>query len=232
MLQIPTVGLQCSRSNAQGITTHAKHKSTASTKKTKVTWNLQLHCARKTSRNRRRNDHARTRRASEPTCLRNGTTSVYPINAIISAHPNIQIASMMQQFQRDLPRRTCKTQSESQGSTAEQLPFNQRWRNHSTAICRHWVPTHNGIAIHYCGTHRLDAAVPTPNASQHMQNTKAQHQQRKEKVTWNLQFHWVRKTSRNRRQNDHARTRRASEPTFLPSRTSGYLEKHNVSCTS
>ena len=55
---------------------------------------------------------------------------------------NIQIASVMQQFQGDLPRRvTSKTQSESQDSTAKQLPFEQPWHNHSTVICRNWVAT-------------------------------------------------------------------------------------------
>ena len=32
------------------------------------------------------------------------------------ANPNIQIAALMQQFQCDLPKMTCKTQSESQDS--------------------------------------------------------------------------------------------------------------------
>ena len=48
-----------------------------------------------------------------------------------------------------------------------------------------------------------------------MQNTIAQQQQRREKVTWNPQFHCVRKSNRNRRQSEDHRNRRAREPTFL-----------------
>ena len=51
------------------------------------------------------------------------------------ANPNIQIASIMAHFQCDLPTMTCKTQSESQNSTGEQVPFEKPWRSHSTAIC-------------------------------------------------------------------------------------------------
>ena len=86
---------------------------------------------------------------------------------------------MMQQFQCDPPRMTCKTQSESQDSTAEQLPFDQRWRNHSTAVCRHWVATrhriatHQRIATHYCRTHCLDAAVAMHKAAQNEQESTA-----------------------------------------------------------
>ena len=38
-------------------------------------------------------------------------------------------------------------------------------------------------------THLFNAAVPMHKVSQHMQNTIAQHHQRREKVTWNHQFH-------------------------------------------
>ena len=144
------------------------------------------------------------------------------------ANPNIQIASTMQQFQCDLPRMTCKTQAESQNSTAEQLHFDQRWRNHSTAVCRHWVETRHRITTHYCRTHCLDAAVPMHKASQHMQNTIAQHQQRKEKVTWNHQFHCARKTNRNRRQSGRPQASRAREWTFLRNASSVYQKKSFV----
>ena len=56
----------------------------------------------------------------------------------------------------------------------------------STAICRDWIAKHTRIATHYCRTHRLDASVPMHKASQHMQNTKAQHHQRRDQVTWNV----------------------------------------------
>ena len=48
--------------------------------------------------------------------------------------------------------------------------------------------------------------------SHHMQNTIAQHHQRRAKVTGNHQFHYARKTNRNRDQSDDARNRRAREP--------------------
>ena len=51
-LQIPRVQdmnkcLERSSSTAESVSTHAKHNSTASSKKRKVTWNHQFHCARK-----------------------------------------------------------------------------------------------------------------------------------------------------------------------------------------
>ena len=57
-----------------------------------------------------------------------------------------------------------------------------------------------------------------------MQNTTGQHQQRTEKVTWNLQLHCARKLNRNRRQSNDARTRRAREPTLLRVETLCVLE--------
>ena len=88
-------------------------------------------------------------------------------NTMFRANPNIQIASMMQQFQCNPPRMICKTQSESQDSTAEKVPFDQRWRwrSHSIAICRHWVATHkkityNGYTI--CSYLQLQNRISTP----------------------------------------------------------------------
>ena len=77
------------------------------------------------------------------------------------------------------------------------------------------IPQHNRSAAHYCRTHRFDAPVPMHKVSQHMQNTIAQQQQRREKVTWNLQFHCARKLNRDRRQREDRRNHRAREPTFL-----------------
>ena len=57
----------------------------------------------------------------------------------------------------------------------------KRWRSHSSAICANWTAQHTRIATRYCRTHRFDAAVPMHKVSQHMQNTIAQHQQRREK---------------------------------------------------
>ena len=196
-----------------------------------IAWMQQLQCTkpRKTNRNRRQSGRPQASRAREPTFLRNGS-SVYPKKKF-SANPKIQIASMMQQFQCDPPRMTCKTQSESQDSTAEQLPFDQRWCNHSTAVCRHWVETHHRIATHYCRTHCLDAAVPMHKASQHMQNTIAQHQQRKEEVTWNHQFHCARKTNRNRRQSGRPQPSRA-RVSQLFSATESPFTQNKVLCKS
>ena len=55
---------------------------------------------------------------------------------------------------------TCKTKSESQDCTGEQVPFEKPWRSHSTAICTDWIAQHTRIATHYCGTHRFDTPVP------------------------------------------------------------------------
>ena len=41
-------------------------------------------------------------------------------------------------------------------------------------------------------THLFNAAVPLHKVPQHMRNTIAQHHQRREKVTWNHQFHCAR----------------------------------------
>ena len=40
--------------------------------------------------------------------------------------------------------------------------------------------------------HLFSAAVPMHRVSQHMQNTIAQHHQRRQKVTWNHELHWAR----------------------------------------
>ena len=87
------------------------------------------------------------------------------------------------------------------------------WRSHSTAICRDWVAEHTRLATHYCGTHRFDAPVPMHKVSQHMQSTIAQRQQRREKVTWNPQFHCVRSSRQIPRQSGDARTLRLPEKT-------------------
>ena len=105
-------------------------------------------------------------------------------------------------------------------------PLQEPWRSHATAICRDWVAKHNRLATHYCRTHRFDAAVPMHKVSQHMQKKIAQHPQRREKVTWNLQFHSARKSNTHRRRSKDRRTRRAIEPTFLRNGTSAYPKKH------
>ena len=56
-------------------------------------------------------------------------------NTMFRANPNIQIAALLQQFQCDLPTVTCKTQSESQDITEEQVPFEKPWRSHFTKTC-------------------------------------------------------------------------------------------------
>ena len=91
--------------------------------KRKATWTPQLQCARSSRKIRRQTEGARARCASEPTFLRDGT-SVYPKKTMFRADPNIQITSLMLQFQCDLPT-TCKTQSESQQMTQEQVAFEE-----------------------------------------------------------------------------------------------------------
>ena len=49
------------------------------------------------------------------------------------ANPSIQIASMMEQFQCELPRTTCKT-IQSQDTTGDQVAFETPWCSHSSAI--------------------------------------------------------------------------------------------------
>ena len=122
---------------------------------------------------------------------------------------------------------TCKRQSESQDSTGEQVRFEKLWRSHSTAICTDWMTENNRIATHYYRTYRFDAPVAMHKVSQHMQNTLAQHQQKREKLTCNPQFQRVHKSNRNRRQSDDARNRRAWA-NFSPQRNLRLPEKKNV----
>ena len=166
------------------------------------------------------------------------------------ANPSIHIASMMEQFQCELPGTTCKP-IQSQDTTGDQGPFETTWRSHSIAICRHGLGKDNRIATHYCKTHRCDAPVPVHKVpqhmqttialqhttvqhiplipmhkvSQHMQSTKAQHQQRREKVTWNRQLHCANMSSKIPRQSDDAEDRRTRKPTFLRPGTSLYPKK-------
>ena len=191
----------------------------------KAIWNLQFHCARKRSRNRRQNDDACNRRVREPAFLRT-VSSVYPEKTqcfvqilTFKSHPWYSSSNAICQ------ERLANTIRIFQDSTAEKVRFDQRWRKHSAAICRHWVATRNQIATRYCRTHRLDAAVPMHKASQHMQKTIAQHQQRRQRVTWNHQFHCARRSSQIRLQSEDCRTHRATEPTFLCCWTSVYPEK-------
>ena len=154
--------LGCTSSNAQSISTHAKHNSTASTKKRKShpepSVPLRAQKEQGSTAKRRRPKPLRARANFSP----QRKLRLPEKNTMFRANPNIQIASMMQQFQCNPPRMICKTQSESQDSTAEQLPFDQRWRwrSHSIAICRHWVATHTRTATQYSRTHRqLDLMI-------------------------------------------------------------------------
>ena len=69
-----------------------------------------------------------------------------PEKTMFRADPNIQITSLMLQFQCDLPT-TCKTQSESQQMTQEQVAFEEPWRSYSTAICRDRVAKHKSLVV-------------------------------------------------------------------------------------
>ena len=75
----------------------------------------------------------------------------------------------------------CKTQKYHARTRSSEEP----WHSHSTAICADGLSQHIRIATHDCRTHRFDAPVPMHKVSQHMQNTIAQQQQRREKVTRN-----------------------------------------------
>ena len=134
-------------------------------------------------------------------------------NTMFRANPNIQIAPMIREneaFVRgflQIPRvEAVKTNLSCEAS----LKF-QKFKK--------WA-------------HLFSAAVLLQKVCQHMQNTKAQHHQRREKITWNHQFHCARSSSKISRQSDDTRTRRGREPTFLRNGTSVYPKKCNVSCQS
>ena len=105
--------LGCSSSNAQSISTHAKHKSTAATKKRtshlEPSFPLSAQFETDTTAKRRpRPSHKRANFSPRP------NLRLPEKNTMFRANANIQIASMMRQFQCNQPRMTCKTQSESQ----------------------------------------------------------------------------------------------------------------------
>ena len=128
----------------------------------------------------------------------------------------------MQPVQHDLRLSGAKDNSIPHAIAAEPR------RIHSTVICRlcGQRAQKNCNAL-YCRTHRWDAPVPMHKVSQHMQNKIAQRQQRREKVIWRPQFRCARNPRQIQRQSSDARTRRASEPTFLRNGTSVY-PKNNV----
>ena len=116
------------------VSAHAKHNSTASTKKRKS--HLVLSVTIVTLRAQFGQDSTLKWRRPKPSWARaNFEPPFTRKNTMFRANPNIQIASIMAHFQCDLPTMTCKIQSESQNSTGEQVPFEKPWRSHSTAIC-------------------------------------------------------------------------------------------------
>ena len=205
-------------------TQYAQHQQ----RKEKVTWNLQFHCAHNSRQSRRQNNDARDRRASEPTFLRS-RTSVYTRrkHTMFRANPNIQIASMVQQFQCNLPRMTCKTNKNCKTvlqsrylstSVDATIPLRS-----ADSELRHTIELQHTVE-HIAWMKRFQC-------TKHLNTCKtqyAQHQQRKEKVTWNLQFHCAHNSRQSRRQNNDARDRRASEPIFLRSRTSVYTRRKHT----
>ena len=138
----------------------------------KVTWNPQLHCARKSSRIRWQSEDVRTRRAREPTFLRSGT-SVYPKKTQFF----VQILTFKSHPWWNCFNAICQEWLAKHNTiaryTGEQIPFKTPWRSHSIAICRHGLEKDNRIATHYCTTHRCYAPVPMHKVPQHMQTTKA-----------------------------------------------------------
>ena len=93
------------------MSTHAKHNSTASAKKRKghlePSVTCRAHFEQDSTAKQRRLRPSRARAYFSP--QRNLRL---PVKTMFRANPNIQIASMMKQFQCDLPRirMTCKTQ--------------------------------------------------------------------------------------------------------------------------
>ena len=102
VLQIPRVqemhvSLQCSSSNAQSLSTHAKHNSTASSKKRKShLWNHQFHCARSS-----RTFHAKAatpETVAQASQLFSVTEAPFTrLNTMFRGNPNNQIASMIRE---------------------------------------------------------------------------------------------------------------------------------------
>ena len=64
--------------------------------------------------------------------------------------------------------------------------------------------------------------------SQHMQNTIAQHQQRREKVTWNPQLHCALSSSKIPRQSGDARNRRARACQLFSGRVPLFTRKNTM----
>ena len=101
----------------------------------------------------------------------------------------------------------------------------------SSAIAKDDLQNTSRIARHYYPWISLAATSPLRPAQTDLQNTKAQHQQRREKVTWNPPLHCTHFSSRIR-QSDDAKARRAREPTVLRNVTSVSPRRHHVSCNS
>ena len=226
--------LWCTSFNAQSVSTHAKHNSTASTKKRKVTRNPQFHCARKSSKIPLQSGDARNRRARETTFLRNGT-SVFPNKKqcfvqipTFKSHPWCSSCHVI------CPEWLAKDNQNRKTGLENKYPSTSLGAAVPLRSAQTELAQHKRIATHYCRTHRFDAPVPMHKVSQDMQNTIAQHQQRREKVTCNPQIHSLRAQIK---QDSTAKRRRpepsrAREPTFLRNGTSVFPNKSHVSCKS
>ena len=142
----------------------------ASTKKRKVTWNLQFHCARKSTGI---DDKARIAApVAQASRLSSATMNIRLPEKNTMFPANLDVSLPMRSAKSDLQnaiilaRRHCRTSTLREAST-----------QHSTAICTDTIELQHRA-------HRFDAAVPLRKVSRHMQNTIAQHPQRREKVTW------------------------------------------------
>ena len=83
--------------------------------------------------------------------------------------------------------------------------------------------------------HVFDAAVPMQKVFLHMQNTIAQHHQRKEKITLNHQFHCARISRHARRRPHPSRTRAYFSPhpkLRLPEKNTMFRANPNIQMTS
>ena len=67
-------------------------------------------------------------------------------NTMFGANPNIQIVSWCHCSNAIYGTVSCKTQSELQHGTEEQVPFEKPWRSQPTAICTDWSAKHNNTA--------------------------------------------------------------------------------------
>ena len=201
--------LWCTSFNAQSVSTHAKHNSTASTKKRKShpqpSIPLRAQIKQDSIAKRRRPEPSRARDNFSP--QRNlrfpQQKQCFVQIPTFKSHPWCSSCHVI------CPEWLAKDNQNRKTGLENKYPSTSLGAAVPLRSAQTELAQHKRIATHYCRTHRFDAPVPMHKVSQDMQNTIAQHQQRREKVTCNPQIHCVRKSSKIPRQSGDARNRRA-----------------------